>query len=136
MTLVCDTSVLYASLDRRDRSHKICAELLLSAEGLVVPEPTLVEIDQLARGRGIPDVIVAVLGELMRGSLFLVSLDLEDYERVRELVESYADLPLGYVNASVVATAERLGETTVATLDRRHFSVVKPLHCEAFTLVP
>ena len=47
-----------------------------------------------------------------------------------ELVETYADLPLGAIDASVVALAERLGLTTVATLDRRHFTVVRPKHVE------
>lgn len=46
------------------------------------------------------------------------------------------DLPLGFVDASVVAVAERLGERQVATLDRRHFSVVRPRHVKAFRLVP
>ena len=53
-----------------------------------------------------------------------------------ELVEIYADLRLGAVDASVVAVAERLGATEVATLDRRHFTVVRPRHTAAFTLLP
>ncbi|GAA5767182.1 hypothetical protein Aros01_03684 [Streptosporangium roseum] len=53
-----------------------------------------------------------------------------------ELVEVYADLPLGVVDASVIAVAERLGLTEVATLDRRHFTVVRPRHVDAFTLLP
>ncbi len=52
------------------------------------------------------------------------------------LLRQYADLPLEFVDAAVVAVAERLEQTRVATLDHRHFSVVKPLHCERFTLVP
>ena len=53
-----------------------------------------------------------------------------------ELVETYADLPLGAVDASIVAAAERLGEANMARLDRRHFTVVRPAHVEAFTLLP
>jgi len=49
---------------------------------------------------------------------------------------TYGDLPLGTVDASVVAAAERLDITTIATIDRRHFSVVRPSHVEAFTLLP
>jgi predicted nucleic acid-binding protein len=45
-------------------------------------------------------------------------------------------VPVGTVDASVVATAERLGIVEVATLDRRHFSVVRPRHTEAFRLLP
>jgi hypothetical protein len=40
------------------------------------------------------------------------------------------------VDGSVVAAAERLGLAEVATLDRRHFSVVRPSHVDAFELSP
>jgi uncharacterized protein len=53
-----------------------------------------------------------------------------------DLVEQYADLPLGGTDAAVIAIAERLQLDTVATLDRRHFSVVRPSHVESLTLVP
>ncbi len=43
-----------------------------------------------------------------------------------ELVRTYADLPLGAVDASVLAVAERLRLTDVATLDRRHLTIVRP----------
>ena len=59
-----------------------------------------------------------------------------DLPRIAELVARYADLPLGGIDASVVATAERLGLAEVATLDRRHFSVVRPSHVAAFSVVP
>ena len=60
----------------------------------------------------------------------------EDVVRVTDLVQRYADLPLGGTDASVVAAAERLGFDEVATLDHRHFTVVRPSHVEAFTLLP
>ena len=59
-----------------------------------------------------------------------------DLDRMAGLVEAYGDFPLGFVDASVIAVAERLGADSVATLDRRHFSVVRPRHLPAFRLVP
>jgi hypothetical protein len=59
-----------------------------------------------------------------------------DWRRSAELISTYADLGLGLVDASVVAFAERLGITTVATLNHRDFRVVRPVHCDAFELVP
>ena len=59
-----------------------------------------------------------------------------DLGRMAELVGQYADLGLGGIDASVVAIAERLGVVKIATLDRRHFSVVRPAHVDAFTLLP
>lgn len=58
----------------------------------------------------------------------------DDWRRAAELVIRYADLPLGAVDASVVAVAERLGLAEIATIDRRHFSVVRPRNIDAFTL--
>ena len=59
-----------------------------------------------------------------------------DYERMAELVGQYANLDLGAADASIVALAERLGVSTIATVDRRDFSVVRPKHVAAFDLVP
>ena len=60
----------------------------------------------------------------------------EDLNRMAELVEQYADFPLGGTDASIVAVAERIDAGTVVTLDRRHFSAVKPRHRDAFDLLP
>ena len=59
-----------------------------------------------------------------------------DYRRASELVTTYADLPVGTTDATVIALAERLGVEEVATLDHRHFAVVRPLHIPALTLLP
>jgi uncharacterized protein len=53
-----------------------------------------------------------------------------------ELVRGYDDLALGTMDASVIAVAERLDVRKIATLDRRHFTAVRPSHVEAFTLLP
>jgi uncharacterized protein len=79
---------------------------------------------------------VRFLGDLAGGNLIPHVVAAEDWLRIAELVTVYSDLPLGTVDASVVAAAERLSITEVATLDRRHFSVVRPRHCDALTLLP
>ncbi len=53
-----------------------------------------------------------------------------------DLVRQYADFPLGTADASVIAVAERLGATHVATIYHRHFRAVRPAHCPAFELLP
>lgn len=79
---------------------------------------------------------VRVLGDLAAGSFSIESVAPADWLRIAELVARYRDLPLGTVDASVVAAAERLGITEIATVDRRHFGVVRPDHTGAFTLLP
>lgn len=64
------------------------------------------------------------------------SAPVQDWERVAELTEKYADSDPGGVDSSLVAIAERLGITTIASLDRRHFGSVRPKHTPAFVLVP
>ena len=78
----------------------------------------------------------AFLSSLAAPEIRVEHLDDRDIKRMAELVAQYADLPLGSVDASVIAVAERLGVTTVMTIDRRHFTVVRPSHVDAFTLLP
>jgi hypothetical protein len=78
----------------------------------------------------------ALLRAASRGGFRLELPTASDLERMAESVERYADLPLGTIDASLVVTAERLGEASLATLDRRHFTIVRPTHVEAFTLLP
>ncbi|MGI5126388.1 PIN domain-containing protein [Pseudonocardia sp. CA-107938] len=78
----------------------------------------------------------ALLRSVVAQTVTIVDLELTDYERMAELVETYADFPLGTTDAAVIAVAERLGITEIATLDRRHFHTVRPRHTDAFTLLP
>jgi uncharacterized protein len=103
----------------------------LSVPDLVIPEVCYL----LAQGAQAP-VEAAFLRSLVSGRLNVEHVSDADLERSAELVEQYADLGLGAVDASVIAVAERLGATEIATLDQRHFRVVRPRHTAAFTLLP
>ena len=100
--------------------------------------PTLVitEVVYLIGTRLGSDAEVRFLGDLASGDLGVEPVAAADWLRIAELVHHYRDLPLGAVDASVIAAAERLNESTIATLDRRHFSAVRPNHVDAFTLLP
>jgi uncharacterized protein len=102
----------------------------------VVPQLVLVEAGYFVR-KLLGQVAEAdFLRELVGTSLDLQPLERDDLVRMAELIDTYADLRLGTVDASVIATAERLGVSTIATLDRRHFTVVRPRHVTAFELIP
>jgi predicted nucleic acid-binding protein len=135
--LLVDAGPLYAYVDAEDRHHAASRELLESHRGpLVVPILTVGEVAFLV-GRWLGSAAeVRFLGD-MAGGLFVVEpVRAPDWTRMAELVSRYRDLPLGTVDASIVAAAERLGVRRIATLDRRHFSVVRPLHADAFELMP
>ena len=70
------------------------------------------------------------------GLVRLHAHDANEWVRVRELMDRYADQDLGFVDSAVVTVAERLNEHKVATLDRRHFSVVRPRHVDGLRLLP
>jgi uncharacterized protein len=137
MPLLCDTGVLYAAIDGNDRAHPACAALLADPpEELAVPSPVVVELEWLVTRRMGHDQFDSFLQSIEIGAIEVIELRASDYARVRDLCRRYEDLPLGLVDAAVVAVAERLGERRLATLDHRHFSVVRPRHAAALTLLP
>ncbi len=137
MALVLDTGPVVALLDSDDRDHRRCAELLTgSNEDLVIPTPVLVEIDYWVIKLAGPDPWAEFVAEITDGVFRLEHPTEGDLARCAELERQYADLDLGLVDASVIAVCERMGEKKVATLDHRHFSVVRPRHCRRLQLLP
>lgn len=102
----------------------------------MVPVLVITEVAYLLATRIGAETEVRFLGDLAAAELVPEPVDAGDWIRIAELVMAYRDLPLGTVDASIVAAAERLGARTIATLDRRHFSVVRPAHIAMFDLVP
>ena len=94
------------------------------------------EVGCLLQSRVGPRAEVIFLRSFGGDRFTVAELEDDDIPRMAELVETYLDLPLGIVDAAVIAIAERLRLPAVATIDRRHFSVVRPRHVPAFTLVP
>ncbi len=103
---------------------------------LLVPVLVTTEVAHLVGSRLGANAEVRFLGDLAAGELVVEGVMAGDWLRIAELVSRYRDLPLGTVDASVIAAAERLGITEIATLDRRHFSIVRPAHTDTFQLLP
>ena len=78
----------------------------------------------------------SLYASIIAGQLEVADLGIADWQRIQDLVSTYADLRLGGTDASVVALAERHGAVRIATLNWRHFAVVRPRHAEAFELLP
>lgn len=137
MALILDTGSLYASLDRSDADHRACRNLIETAtETLIVPAPVLVELDYWIHRRLHPGVLVALLDDIAEGAYLVEDVLPQDYRRVRELCDRYADTDIGFVDAAILAIVERFNETKLATLDRRHFGLLRPRHVDALRLLP
>jgi predicted nucleic acid-binding protein len=132
---VVDTGPLYAAADLDDDDHESSVEVLQRRElELVIPTLVVAEATYLVGSRIGPKAEARFLRALAQSEVEAPAAD--DWSRIAELVDEYADLPLGGTDASVVALAERLGAGVVITLDRRHFSVVRARHLDALELLP
>jgi predicted nucleic acid-binding protein len=132
---VVDAGPLYAAADADDLDHAASVAALSDpALRLVVPALVVAEATYFVGRRLGPDAEATFLRGM--GGLDVEGPDRADFPRIAELVEKYADFPLGGTDASVIALAERLGADVLVTLDRRHFAAVLPRHTEAFELVP
>ncbi len=137
MALVLDTGPLYASLDRSDQDHVVCRRLIENAvEPLVIPAPVLVEVDYWISRKMHPGVLVALLDDIVDAAYRVEELTAEDFRRVRQLCDRYADADIGFVDAAVLSVVERLNEPKLATLDHRHFGMLRPRHVDALDLLP
>jgi hypothetical protein len=137
VALICDTGPLYAAMDRADTDHETCKQLLSDpSERLLVPAPVVVELEWLASSRLGLKPFSSFLADVEADHMTIVELVRADYVRIRELLTRYADLKLGFVDASVVAIVERLNEHKLATLDHRHFTTIRPKHTDALELLP
>jgi predicted nucleic acid-binding protein len=137
VALVLDTGPLLAALDAADPDHAPCAALLADArEDLTVPTLVLAELDYWCQRRLGAEVWLAFLDDLLAGAYRAESPTPADLARCREIQAQYAEHSLGVVDASVLALLERLGENKLATLDHRHFAMVRPSHAEALELLP
>jgi predicted nucleic acid-binding protein len=122
---------------RDDKDHKRCAPVLeLRRERRVVPAPVLVELDHLLGRELGRAAFPALLDTIVAGEFDIEDLVMSDYERAAELMRIYADLKVGFVDSAVLAVVERLGESKLASIDHRHFDVMRPRHVKALELLP
>lgn len=126
-----------SAADTDEPRHGASADVLGRHRGeLVVTGPVVAETAWLIESRLGPPAEARFLRLVTTGELRVVDLRLADYQRCIALIETYADMGLGLVDASVITVAENLNLTTIATLNERDFRVVRPAHCDAFELIP
>lgn len=102
----------------------------------MVPPYVITEFDYLvAKTPGI-DAELAALSDLAGGAWDVPMFGVPDLEQARTVVDKYRDQHIGVTDASIVVLAERYATRTIATLDRRHFTVVRPITGGRFTVLP
>lgn len=133
--ILTDAGPLVALLHAGDRNHERCAAATKSLQGpMVTVWPAFTEAMYLLRfSWPAQRALWSMLGE---GPLRLLPLDEADAPRMVELMRKYRDLPMDLADAALVRVAEREKLRRVFTLDRRDFSLYRPLRLGRFLLVP
>jgi predicted nucleic acid-binding protein len=103
---------------------------------LVVSPYVVAELDHLIVRRVGVTTEIAVLRELCGGAWTLADFGAADLNRAADVVDRYRDQTVGVADASLVVLAARENTRTIATLDHRHFTVLRPLSGGRFRLVP
>lgn len=138
--ILFDTAPIVAAAFTTESHHHACVELFtglrLAGRRLLIPATVAAEAGYLIDRLGGPEREAGFLAGVAEGGFEPVDLTAADYSRMAELVVQYDDLRLGTTDASIIALAERLNVTEIATLDRRHFTAVRPRHVEVLTLLP
>jgi uncharacterized protein len=132
---IVDTSALYAAADRDEPDHAACVEVLGRRDlDLLIPALVVAEATYLIGSRQGAGHEAAFLRGLV--GLAIEPPTVEDWPRIADLVERYADTALGTTDASIAVLAERLGTDLVITLDRRHFGAIRTRGGRPFRLLP
>ena len=134
--VIVDTSALLAFFDASEPDHGAVSEVLAAADALVVSPYVVAELDYLVATRHGVDDELAVLDELAGGAWDLAAFDEGALRRAREVIASYRDQAIGVADASIVVLAERYRTRTIASLDHRHFDVLRSPGGSYFEVLP
>lgn len=134
---VADTGFVVALLNRLDAQHEpVKAIYEQASQPILLPQTALAEVAYLVGQASGIATVAAFLQGLPASRFQLEALIAQDVERVARILKQYADSRIDFVDASVMAVAERHKITTVLTLDQRDFRLFRPDHCPYFELLP
>lgn len=132
-----DTGFLYAGIDRTDNRHLEVKEVIEGIRGnVILPVPVITETTYfLSRNMGLE--AVAQFLDNLRFSDFIIENPIhEDYIRSAEFLRKYNDAKIDFVDVCIVSMSERRNISKILTIDRRHFRMFRPAHCDAFEILP
>ncbi len=134
---IFDTGFLLGVFNENDDFHERC-EIVFNQEltNALLPDVVLPELAYLMKRELDLKYLTRFLRSVANGDFELVRATGADLERAAEILEKYDDNNIDFVDAVIVAMAERLNITKILTVDRRHFGAFKPRHCAAFEILP
>lgn len=127
MITVADAGALYALADRSDAWHARVRDWWATTNRrVVVPTSVIPEVCYLLQTRLGSAAELAFVRAVRTREFQVAEVEGRDLPRIEATMLQYADFPVGYVDASVVAVAERMKAVDILTTDRRHFPRIAP----------
>ncbi|NJK51585.1 MAG: PIN domain-containing protein [Leptolyngbyaceae cyanobacterium SU_3_3] len=136
MTCIADTGFIVALANKRDEEHAPVKAVYAQQRKILVPQTVLTEVSYLLNRDVGSAQLIKFLESLPVSRFQLIGLIAQDIVRTAAILSQYQDSRIDFVDASVMAVAERYNLDTILTLDRRDFSLYRPQNCTAFTLLP
>ena len=136
MEIVLDTSAIIGLMDRDCKKHLLLKEIITDDRNLfIIPSPVIPEICYMLNKRFGVNIELLFLGEIIKNTFQMETLNYMDMLRAVEILGKYKDLNIGYVDASIVAVSERLKMNKILTLDKKHFAAVAPKGFDSFDIL-
>ncbi len=133
--VLVDVGPMVAILNRRDRDHEACVNVLKKLR-----QPLLSTWMPVTQAMYLLDFSVAAQGALLemieRGVLRILDIGNEDLPGIRSLMKKYSDQPMDFADATLVQVARREALYEVFTLDQRDFGVYRLKQDKSFTVFP
>ena len=137
MSYLLDTGFWFALLNKNEQTHKqVLSVAQQVSEPIVTSTVVLTEVPYLVPRDLGSNALAIFLDSLTDPDYILVEPTAVDYARAAEIIRTYADAHIDFVDAVLVAIAERLKINQILTLDQRHFRLFRPQHCDAFEVLP
>lgn len=137
MAYLLDSGFLYAQINSKESWHEAVSKVDIEwFEHIIMPVPAVTEVTYLLRRDLGINAVAEFIRELAETDIILEPPISEDYLRSSEILRKYNDNNIDFVDACIFAMAERLNITKILTVDRRHFSIFRPEHCDGFEPVP
>jgi predicted nucleic acid-binding protein len=137
LNVIADTSFLYSLTNPLERTHEACVSVARDLrQKIVLPVTVLPEATYFIARRLSHRAMRAFIRQVQYPSWHIENLAVDDLYRSHQLLAQYSDARLDFVDATLVAIAERLQIDTVLTLDKRDFYMIRPLHIDYFTVLP
>ncbi|WP_271253481.1 type II toxin-antitoxin system VapC family toxin [Pseudanabaena sp. Chao 1811] len=133
--VIADTGAIIALLDEDDKHHAAVVEVAQSFD-LLIPVTVLPEVDYLVTKYLGEAVVRSFLEAMTEGAFIYLPIEIEEIRRTTEIMARYSDIPIGFVDASLVALAESHNIHKILTLDRRHFNIIRPEGIDYLELLP